>query len=197
MDSQDAKTTFRLRKYLAALGSNLPGNVTSPVEVLELALTLFGEHGLRITARSRWYRSPAYPLGSGPEFVNGAVAFEANREPNAVLHDLHAIEAQLGRVRKRRWEARVCDIDMLACDAEILPDRQVVMGWIYQNETEQRVKAPQELILPHPRLQDRGFVLLPLAEIAADWVHPIIGKSVAELAVALPQTAKLGIVAID
>ncbi len=178
---------------MAALGSNLSGNVTSPLEALELALTLFAEYGLRITARSRLYRSPAYPPGSGPEFVNGAVAFEADREPSVVLRDLHSIEAQLGRVRKRRWEARVCDIDMLACDAEILPDNATVLRWLYQPEVEQRINAPQELILPHPRMQDRGFVLVPLAEIAADWVHPVLGKSVAQMLAELSPEAVQGI----
>ena len=122
MDSQDAKTTFPLRTYLAALGSNLPGNITSPVETLELALTLFASRDLTVTARSRWYSSPAYPAGSGPDFVNGAVAFETTDAPVTVLRYLHAMEAQLGRVRRQRWEARVCDIDMLACGDVIAPD---------------------------------------------------------------------------
>ena len=129
--------------------------------------------------------------------MNGAVAFETTDAPVTVLRYLHAIEAQLGRVRRQRWEARVCDIDMLACGDEIAPDKAKVLRWIYQPETEQGVNAPEELILPHPRIQDRAFVLVPLADIAPAWVHPLLGLTTVQMLAALPDAAKLAIVALD
>ena len=194
MDSQDAKAPLSSLKYLAALGSNLPGNAASPVENLELALSLFAKSGLRITGRSRWYRSSAWPPGSGPEFVNGAVAFEADVDAASVLQHLHKIEARVGRTRKRRWEARICDIDLLASGDEIVPDRKTLEAWMYQGDAEQSMNTPDSLLLPHPRLHQLAFVLVPLAEIAAEWVHPVLHKSIADLLAALPSGIKADLV---
>ncbi len=165
--------------------------------MLERALALFADSGLTIRRRSRWFRTAAWPIGSGPDFVNGAVAFEADAAPVEVLSRLHRIEAQLGRVRVKRWEPRTCDIDLLACGEITLPDRATLVLWMYQAESEQRIKAPEGLILPHPRLHERAFVLVPLAEIAPEWLHPQLGQTVDQMLAALPEAARLAIVAID
>lgn len=178
---------------LIALGANLASPAGTPRETLEAALASLAARGIALRARSAWYRSPAWPPGSGPDFVNGAAALTSTLAPAALLGELHAVEQRLGRVRGRRWAARACDLDLLAVDALVLPDAATVGAWMALAPEAQARQAPPALILPHPRLHDRGFVLAPLAEIAAQWRHPLLGLSVGEMLAALPPAALAGI----
>ncbi|MFD2842150.1 2-amino-4-hydroxy-6-hydroxymethyldihydropteridine diphosphokinase [Paracoccus cavernae] len=81
------------------------------------------------------------------------------------------------------------DLDLLALGGQVFPDEQGQTAWRDLPLEEQMRRAPEELILPHPRLQDRGFVLAPLAEVAPLWRHPIIGATVAEMLTALPSAS--------
>lgn len=178
--------------HLIALGANLPSAVGGPRATLEAALAALEGRGLRVAARSGWYRTPAWPAGSGPDFVNGAAVLAAPGAPEEVLAALHAVERELGRVRGERWGARGCDLDLLASGGAVLPDPPTVRSWMERQGTG-RMEVPPRLVLPHPRLQERGFVLKPLADVAPDWRHPLLGATVAEMLDALPPEALQGI----
>lgn len=165
-----------------ALGANLPSRHSSVANTLTSALALIAEsRGFSVIRTSRWFRSPAFPPGSGPDFVNGATLIESELEPDQILGVLHEIEERLGRERNRRWAPRVCDLDLLFHADLILPDRRTVEDWIEIDRGKAQVVAPPRLILPHPRLHERAFVLVPLMDVAPEWRHPVIGRTIREM----------------
>lgn len=173
---------------LIALGANLSSSVGSPDQTVRFALQLISRHpDLSLGSVSKIYYSPAFPAGSGPDYANACASLQTALSPEALLQILHEIEAELGRRRDgKRWAARGIDIDLLAMNQMILPDIATQDAWRSLALTEQMSRAPDRLILPHPRLQDRAFVLLPLAEIAPLWHHPRSGQTVVEMLAALP-----------
>ncbi len=179
--------------YQIALGSNLEFDGQTPAAILVAALGALAAAGCEIAAISRFFRTPAFPPGSGPEFVNACATLVSVLSPKDLLALLHRVEADLGRTRTHRWEARVVDLDLLACGDLILPDREVLTHWRNLPPEVQQREAPDHLILPHPRLFERGFVLIPRADIAPFWRDPIGGKSVAEVVSALPEAEKAAI----
>ena len=153
---------------LVAVGANIPGaDGATPRENCERALALLEADGMVIVARSRWYRSPPWPRSNQPDYVNGVTHIEAHGSPEALLRRLHAIEARMGRIRGAPNAARVIDLDLLAFD-------RLVRGARSEDD-------PKRLQLPHPRLQDRTFVLFPLSEVAPMWTHPASGRSIEEM----------------
>ena len=84
-------------------------------------------------------------------------------------------------------------MDLLAVKGEVLPSRKIFQKWVDLPLSEQKKKIPSELVLPHPRIQDRVFVLLPLLDIEPNWSHPVLNKTVLQLYEELPQQAKKNI----
>jgi 2-amino-4-hydroxy-6-hydroxymethyldihydropteridine diphosphokinase len=153
---------------LIALGSNLFSDAYgSPQDICLAAAKALEKRGVSIIARSRWFRTAPVPVSDQPWFVNGVVAVETLLPPAELLGLLHDVEAEFGRTRNIRNEARILDLDLIAYDDRIM------------NE-------PDGLILPHPRLHERAFVLLPLADVDPDWRHPVTGAAIADLIAALP-----------
>ncbi len=171
---------------LIALGANLDGPEGDPRAAVTWGFNELDERGHRVVARSRLYSSPAWPQGSGPDFVNAAAVLRTDLDPDQLLSALKAIEADFGRKQSRRWQPRVLDLDLLAVEQQVLPDAQTQDQWRNLPDQGQHGDAPGQLILPHPRLQDRAFVLVPLCDVAPDWMHPRLRQTAQQLRDLLP-----------
>jgi len=147
----DRKSIFLL------LGSNLGERLA----ILESARQHIAERVGEISAQSSIYETAPWGVLDQPAFLNQVLRVETECVPEEVLRIILDIEHELGRVRYERWGARVSDIDLLYYSDLILDTAR--------------------LTLPHPRLQDRRFTLIPLAEIAPDYVHPLLQKTSQEL----------------
>lgn len=180
---------------LIALGANLPNDGLPPGETLRVALEALPGEGLRVLRASRLYATPCFPPGAGPDYVNAAASLrpDAGMDARAILAALHRIEDAHGRARAQRWGMRTLDLDLLAIGNLILPDPATAADWRALPPAAQIAATPDRLILPHPRLQDRAFVLVPLAEIAPRWRHPALGLTAAALLGRLPRADVLAV----
>lgn len=175
--------------YLIALGGNLPSTAGSPEETLRTVLNRLREVGVRVLAASRMFRTPCFPTGAGPDYVNAAAKVAYDGKPAELLQLLHELEGEYGRARAQRWGQRTLDLDLLAAENQVVPDRATYDAWKGLPLERQMREVPDQIILPHPRLHERAFVLVPLSDVASDWVHPILNRSVAEMVAGLPAQA--------
>jgi len=145
-----------------ALGANLG----KPRKAFERALAMLRQCGVEVVRESGLWRSPAWPAESGaPDYLNAVVAVETELGAHALMAMLHEVEAAAGRVRGERNAPRELDLDLVCYGDEVLAEGRDV-----------------GLVLPHPRMADRAFVLLPLWEVAGEaWRHPVSGEGVWEM----------------
>jgi 2-amino-4-hydroxy-6-hydroxymethyldihydropteridine diphosphokinase len=153
---------------LIALGANLPSTVGPPAATLRAALESL-QPNVDVRARSPFYRSAAWPDPRDPEFVNAVANVDTELSPFELLTVLKQTEHVFGRESARRNAPRPLDLDILDYNGRI-------------------ENGPPTL--PHPRLQERGFVLIPLRDVAPDWRHPVSGLGVDALIAALPDHAR-------
>lgn len=175
---------------LIALGSNedsVWGDVAATVQKAMLEVGALSQVAPQTSA---FYATPAFPKGAGPEFVNAAMAIHTTLSPAALLAKLHQIEASAGRARTKRWGQRTLDLDLIAVGDTVLPDADGQASWRNLSLEDQQQVTPGQLILPHPRLQDRAFVLVPLMDVAPDWRHPLLGLTVTQMCAALSAEAR-------
>jgi 2-amino-4-hydroxy-6-hydroxymethyldihydropteridine diphosphokinase len=182
---RNKEETKKYNQVLVAIGGNIHGQKDSTSEEVEAAIYEISQSWVEVTRKSRLYRTPCYPPGSGPDFVNAALACCSDAPAEAILELLHQIESRAGRTRTKRWGPRVLDLDLLAVGSHVCPNLHQYLHWSGLNLQDQMRLAPQELILPHPRLHERAFVLVPLKDVAPDWRHPVLGQTVAEMHAAL------------
>ncbi len=152
---------------LIALGANLPSRHGLPHQTLAAARHAMQARGLAIVRRSSTWLTAPVPVSDQPWYHNEVVAVETGLSPYALLETLQAIEEEFGRVRTVRNAPRVLDLDLIAYDDVIL--------------------SKPELIVPHPRMHRRAFVLMPLREIAPGWRHPVLCMTLADLVSNLPE----------
>lgn len=147
-----------------ALGANLPSRAGTPRDTLKAALARLAAQGVHVANVSSCYLTKAWPDPADPDFVNAVARIETTRSPRELMELLHATEAHFGRTRGAKNAPRTLDLDLIDYDG------RVELG-------------PPEL--PHPRLAERAFVLVPLEELAPSWRHPATGTSIADLLMAL------------
>lgn len=153
---------------LVALGANLPSRFGTPAQTLYAALKAMAEADIWPVQFSRVWKTAPVPYSDDQPWYHNAVAeVRTSLEPDALLRSLLRIEEAFGRVRTVKNAPRLLDLDLIAYD-----DRVIHQG--------------EDLIVPHPRMHERAFVLMPLSDLLDDWTHPESGASLEALLAALP-----------
>lgn len=152
---------------LIALGSNLPGRWGTPIETIERAVTELRRAHVDVVAVSGIYATAGIGPGRASIYANAVLLAHSPRAPDALLSVLKRIERDAGRRTGRRWGPRVLDLDILDYKGQIRG----------RGTSDSSASVRRTLVLPHPQLHLRPFVLLPLLDIAPRWRHPILKRS--------------------
>lgn len=161
---------------IVAFGTNMPFGTLAGADLLSAATQALAHSDLSVIARSSLWLSPAWPDPSDPPFVNAcAIVNGAGWSPHAVMNQLLATEQAFGRTRSIRNAPRTLDLDIIDCAGMCLDEGPAETG----------------LALPHPRLADRAFVLVPLAEVDPTWHHPRTNTPIQDLLAVVPGRAAL------
>lgn len=146
-----------MNKVYIAFGSNLGDSM----KIIDKALNLIENNGMNIIKKSKIYETKPYGYTNQPNFINGVILVDTEMGCRKILEKLLSIEEELGRVREIHWGPRVIDLDII----------------FYNNE----IYNEENLIVPHPDMQNRDFVLKPMNDICPEYVHPILLRSIGEL----------------
>ena len=119
------ESILKVRSALIAFGGNQPSKSGAPEATLTETPAELANESISVSAISRFYRTPAFPAGSGPDFVNGAALLKTTLGAAELLAHLHDLEAEFGRLRQTRWAARTLDLDLIAIEDEV--DRKSVV----------------------------------------------------------------------
>ena len=153
------------------LGANLPSKFGEPKDTLVKAKEAMEERGLKIMSTSRMYLTEPVPVSDNPWYHNEVVSIETALSTSELLQTLNIIEEQFGRVRTVKNVPRILDLDIIAYN-EIMTNTE-------------------SLVIPHPRMHERAFVLYPLRDISPNWTHPELDKTVDELIDVLPPNQEI------
>jgi 2-amino-4-hydroxy-6-hydroxymethyldihydropteridine diphosphokinase len=166
-DKEELTIVTATTRLFIGLGANLtPAGFTTPQAGCEAALKMLGTLGVKIVKTSHWYESAPVPPSDQPWYLNAVAEGVTASDAAKTLAVLHQIEAHFGRQRSTRNAARVLDLDLLDFGGQI--------------------HHHSHLTLPHPRLHERAFVLLPLRDLVDDWTHPETGAPLDALITQLP-----------
>ena len=159
-------------RIFIGLGANLtPVGYENPREGCVAALSALAQEGVYVKKISNWYESAPVPISDQPWYLNAVAIAKTELNASQTLAVMHQTEMTFGRVRELRNEARVLDMDLLDFAGLVV--------------------SRAELTLPHPRLHERAFVLLPLRELSPNWKHPVTCKKIDDLILALPSEQKI------
>ena len=147
------------------IGGNLPSDkFGSTMRTLEQTLQFIDSNLCRVVRCSPWYRSAPMPITADPDYLNAVVEIKTLLPATELMSKLHDVEKQFGRVRSVKNASRTVDLDLLIYHDQVI-----------------EIEGEGGLRVPHPRMTERAFVLLPFFDLEKDWIHPIRKQTICNL----------------
>ena len=184
--------------YVVVLGSNLPSEFGNSFETLKQCIYEIKKYlAVEPLLESNWYSSSSVLDKREPKYLNVGIRFSTNLNPSELIKFTSGLENKYGRKRRKRWASRTCDIDILLSDQKILPSQDYFEKWLKLDFSDQIKLVPNELVIPHPRLQERAFFLKPLYDLQPNWTHPFLNLNSKEMLDSLPLNEIQSIIKLD